>query len=281
MSRRKAESEVSLPLAGVRVVSLAINLPGPLAAARLAELGATVTKVEPPTGDPLASAAPDWYAQLIERQTVVALDIKSDRAKLDDLLAEADLLITSMRPSALARLGLARPQENFPRLSLIEIVGHDGAAAEVPGHDLNYQAVHGTLTPPAMPKVPIADLLGAERAVSTALAALIAAGAAGRGGSHRVVLEEAAARAGDAVRYRLMGDGAILGGAFPGYGIYPCADGHIALGAIEPHFFSRVLETFAADGTHDGLRAAFADKTAAELESLAAQADIPLNAVQQ
>ena len=43
------------PLAGIRVVSVAVNLPGPLAAARLAEFGAEVVKIEPPTGDPLAA----------------------------------------------------------------------------------------------------------------------------------------------------------------------------------------------------------------------------------
>ncbi|UGT41573.1 CoA transferase [Nocardia yamanashiensis] len=268
------------PLDGVGVVSLAVNLPGPLAAARLAELGARVVKVEPPSGDPLAAAAPDWYRMLIERQEVVSLDVKqdADRAKLDELLADADLLITSMRPSALARLGLAQPQERFPKLSLIEIVGHAGEP-EVPGHDLNYQAVHATLTPPHMPTVPIADMLGAERAVSTALAALVRRAATGAGQPYRVALEDAAARAGDAVRYRLMGPGAVLGGAFPGYGIYECADGHVALGAVEPHFFMRTIETFDASGDHESLRAAFADKTIAELEAIAARVDIPLNGI--
>lgn len=71
----------------------------------------------------------------------------------------------------------------------------------------------------------------------------------------------------------------MLGGALPGYGIYASADGYVALGAIEPHFFRRVLETFGADGTRESIRAAFVDKTAAELESIAAQADIPLNRV--
>jgi crotonobetainyl-CoA:carnitine CoA-transferase CaiB-like acyl-CoA transferase len=265
----------------VIVVSLAINLPGPLAAARLSEFGASVTKVEPPAGDPLAAAAPAWYAALTEGQQIVALDVKDagDRAKLDELLATADLLITSMRPSALARLGLDRPHERFPQLSLIEIVGHGGDLAETPGHDLNYQAVHGTLDPPHLPKVPIADVLGAERTVSTALVALLARATSGIGASYRVVLEEAAAQAGDAVRYGLLGDGAILGGAFPGYGIYECADGYVALGAIEPHFFARTLATFGADGTHEGMRNAFADKTISELEEIAAAADIPLNGV--
>lgn len=269
------------PLAGIAVVSLAVNLPGPLAAARLVELGAAVTKVEPPAGDPLAAAAPDWYARLVEHQNVLTLDLKDtgDRAKLDELLGDTDLLITSMRPSALARLGLARPHETFPRLSLIDIVGYDGERAEIAGHDLNYQAVHGTLTPPHMPKVPIADMLGAERAVTTAVAALLQAAKTGKGQPHRVVLEEAAARAGDAVRYGLMGEGAALGGAFPGYGIYESADGYVALGAIEPHFFARTCATFHADGSHQSLREAFKLRTTAELEELARHMDIPLNEV--
>ena len=57
MSVSTAES----PLSGVRVVTLAPNLPGPVAANRLVTLGATVTKVEPPAGDPLAVASPDYY----------------------------------------------------------------------------------------------------------------------------------------------------------------------------------------------------------------------------
>ena len=86
-------------------------------------------------------------------------------------------------------LGLAEPQRAHPRLSLIEIIGHDGNRAETPGHDLNYQAAQGTLSPPAMPLVPLADVLGAERAVSTALAAVVARAGSGAGGAYRVVLE--------------------------------------------------------------------------------------------
>ncbi|MCV7194981.1 CoA transferase [Mycobacterium angelicum] len=268
-------------LVGVSVVSLAVNLPGPLAAARLTEFGAAVTKVEPPDGDPLAGAAPEWYGDLVRRQTVVTLDLKdrADRAKLDELLAEADLLITSMRPSALVRLGLDELQLSFPQLSIVEIVGYDGEHIEVPGHDLNYQAAHGILTPPAMPKVPVADLLGAERAVSAAMAALIARTNSGVGQRRRVVLEHSAAFAANAVRYRLTGEGAVLGGALPGYGIYRCADGYVALGAIEQHMFARTVTTFGVDGSRRGFERAFATLTIEQLETMAASADIPLNEV--
>src|SRR4051794_29898571 len=46
------------PLGGIQVVSLALNVPGPAAAARLCRLGAALAKVEPPGGDPLASGCP-------------------------------------------------------------------------------------------------------------------------------------------------------------------------------------------------------------------------------
>src|SRR5947209_16338872 len=90
------------PLAETRLVSLALNVPGPVAAARLRDLGAIATKVEPPAGDPLAVAAPDWYAELTAGQDVVRLDLKNTgaRAELDRLLGAADLLLTAQRPTA-------------------------------------------------------------------------------------------------------------------------------------------------------------------------------------
>jgi alpha-methylacyl-CoA racemase len=65
------------------------------------------------------------------------------------------------------------------------------------------------------------------------------------------------------------------GGAFSGCGIYESADGHVALSAVEPHFFERALRAFGVDGCHDASRGVFVGKTACELEAVAAQADIP------
>ncbi len=56
-------------LQGVKIVSLALNAPGPVAAARLTQMGAEVTKVEPPGGDALSHAAPAWYERFVEGQT--------------------------------------------------------------------------------------------------------------------------------------------------------------------------------------------------------------------
>ncbi|KRF19427.1 2-octaprenyl-3-methyl-6-methoxy-1,4-benzoquinol hydroxylase [Nocardioides sp. Soil797] len=274
-------SPLSGALLGIRVVSLAINLPGPLAVSRLAALGAEVIKVQPPTGDPLAGAATGWYSELHEKVKVVTLDLKQDhqRAVLDELLADADVLVTAQRPSALVRLGLSKMTEQFPRLVHIEIIGHDGDRAEEPGHDLTYQAAHGTLTPPTLPTVPVADLLGAERAATTAIAALVARGADGPGGRHRVTLEDAACLAGKAVRHGLMGPGAPLGGASPTYRIYAAADGHMALGALEPHFAARVHEHIGT--TFAELKIAFASRQTAHWEELATRLDLPLVRITQ
>lgn len=270
-------------LDGVRVVSLAVNLPGPLAAARLAGLGAAVTKVEPPGGDPLAAVAPGWYGELARGQEVVVLDLKepSDRAQLELELGNADILLTAMRPSALRRLGLDSAPERFPGLSHVEIVGHDGDLEERPGHDLTYQAAFGTLQPPAMPLVPVADLLGAERSVSAALLGLRSVAQSGKGGRHRIVLEEAAEDAGAAVRNGLSGPNDPLGGAMPTYGIYASADGFIALGAVEPHFRARTLEALGVADTHTALARVFARQSTAHWEELAECVDIPITGIKE
>ena len=161
-------SSAARPLENISVVSIATNVPGPVAAARLTQLGATVTKVEPPSGDLVARVAPDYYAELTAGQEVVTLDLKTEEGgvALEALLSVADVFITSHRPSALARLGLGwdAVHSRHPRLCHVAIVGDPGPGAEVPGHDLTYQAVNGLIFAddgtPRMPSTLIADLAG-------------------------------------------------------------------------------------------------------------------------
>ena len=275
------------PLAGVTVVSLAVNLPGPVAAARLASMGATVIKVEPPTGDPLRSVVPSWYDELASGQEVVSLDLKdaADRAQFESRLAGADVLLTSMRPSASARLRLAESALRHG-LVLVEIVGYDGDRAEEAGHDLTYQAVHGTVLPPTMPLVPLVDLLGAERAASAVLAGLRQRdhSETGKNGQQndpaphlKVVLDDVAQHAASAVRHGLTGPNDVLGGASPVYGLYPTTDGHVAVGAVEPHFAARLGHVVGT--TRDELTARFATDASDHWEALGREHDIPIVAV--
>ena len=70
------------PLAGVRVVTIALNLPGPVAAARLQELGADIVTVLPPSGDPVATLVPALYEELHRGQSVRTVDMKSQALSL-------------------------------------------------------------------------------------------------------------------------------------------------------------------------------------------------------
>lgn len=129
-----------LPLRGCKAISLAINLPGPTAARGLQPLGASLVKVEPPTGDPLQHYCPAWYRDLNAGQEIVPLDLKAeaDRMRLDRLLQSANLLITATRPASLAKLGLGwkKLHQAYPRLCQVAIVGHPAPRENEPGHDL-------------------------------------------------------------------------------------------------------------------------------------------------
>jgi alpha-methylacyl-CoA racemase len=272
-----------LPLRGVRVLTLAVNLPGPEAASRLGAMGASVVKVEPPGGDPLARMCPGYYEELSAGQKVVRLDLKDkqDRAFLDDRLERMDLLLTASRPAALERLGLSWPDlhDRFPRLCQVAIVGHPPPDEDAPGHDLTYQARYGTLSPPEMPSVLVADLAGAERAVSVAVSLLFARERGRGAGYERVALSEAARSFAGPLHWGLTAPDGVLGGGFPGYGLYRAREGHVALAALEPHFWERLLQELGVRGDRQALEQAFETRTAEQWEEWAAERDLPLTAL--
>ncbi len=267
-------------LAGIRVVSTAINLPGPAAAARLVEFGASVAKVEPPAGDPLEAASQELYARLAAGQDVVRLDLKedADRARLDELLAGADALLTSSRPSALDRLGLGREelQTRHPRLVHVAIVGHPEPDQERPGHDLTYVAQHGLVSPPQLPQTLVADLGGAERAATAVVGLLLARE---RGGAQRyaeVALADAAAFFALPHEHGLTTPGGPLGGGSSFYGLYEAdGGGWIALATLEPRFRERLEAELGGVPNAES----FAARTPPEWEAWAAQRDLPIAAV--
>lgn len=294
------------PLAGVTVVSLALNLPGPLAAAELRRLGAAVTKVEPPGGDPLQEWQGDWYRQLHRGIEVVRLDLKvpAGQEELHRRLADADLLITAFRPAALERLGLGWEglAERHRRLRQVAILGEgagDGTPAEAgegsakrpadgrggrpgqgtpepPGHDLNYQGRWGLVDPPSLPRTLVADLGAALQAMVAALALL-------RGGGIRyaeVALDAAAEFFAGPLRWGLTAPGGALAGGLPRYGIYRARDGWVALAALEDRFWRRLqAELGLTEPGREELEEAFRRKTARQWEEWGRQRSLPLTAV--
>ena len=271
------------PLEGLHVVSTALNLPGPAACARLRELGARVTKVEPPAGDPMRAYAPAYYARLHEGVTVRTLDLKDEagRAGMHALLAGADLLVTAQRPDALGRMGLGTGDlARHARLCHVAITGHAPPHDGVAGHDLTYLAPLGLLRPPQLPPTLFADIAGAERAVSTALALLHARARDGRGGARGVALEDAARALAQPLHEGLTRPGALLGGGLPGYNLYAARDGWIAVAALEPHFAQRLADALQLPSlTTDMLRERFRAQPMAHWEAWAREHDLPLVAV--
>ncbi len=291
------------PLAQVRILSLALNLPGPAALMRCRRMGASCTKIEPPSGDPMRHYDRGAYDELHEGVKVLEADLKSGegQALVHRELAKADVLLTSFRPSAMKKLGLDWPQLNarYPSLCQVAIVGGPGPAAEVPGHDLTYLAENGLVTGTDLPATLFADMAGSLMASEAVLqAALLQAERyAGSGDVHprgryfEVALADAAGYLALPRRWGLTQPAGAVGGAHAGYRVYPCADGRVAVAALEPHFAAALCAAAgvaAADmkamfepATHEAVARFLAGKTCAELDQLAAQHDLPLHTLAQ
>jgi crotonobetainyl-CoA:carnitine CoA-transferase CaiB-like acyl-CoA transferase len=287
------------PLAQVRLLSLALNLPGPAALMRCRRMGAQCTKLEPPSGDPMRHYSPDAYAQLHEGVEVITADLKTDEGQstLHRELARTDVLLTSFRPSAMKKLGLdwTALHTRYPSLCQVAIVGGPGAEAEIPGHDLTYLAEHGLVTGTDLPATLFADMAGSLMASEAVLqAALLQAERyAGSGDAHpqgryfEVALSEAAGYLALPLHWGLTQPSGAVGGAHAGYRVYSCQDGRVAVAALEPHFAAALCKAAgvaAADfqamfdpATHRTVESFLAAQTGEQLEELARSHDIPLH----
>ncbi len=147
------------PLQDIKVLDLSQNVAGPYAAMILAELGADVTKVESPTGDPTKGWGPPFwdglsptYLALNRNKGSVTIDLKTrgGRESLHRLIRSADVVIVSNKPEALKRLGAgyAEVRKKHPRVIYGEITafGKTGPRASQPGYDPLMQALGGIMS---------------------------------------------------------------------------------------------------------------------------------------
>ena len=190
-----------LPLDGIRVVDLSRVLAGPFATMLLADLGADVVKVEPPSGDETRAWGPPWWGDPADRRSAyfasvnrnkrsVVLDLRTDdgRDAVDGLLATADLLVHNYRPSTAGRLALEAGaiRARHPRLVVATVGGFPGSDADRPAYDILAQAVSGLMSvtgapdgPPTKVGVAVLDLLAGVECAVGALAALVGRGRVG------------------------------------------------------------------------------------------------------
>ena len=299
MANQTTTTKPLRPLKGVRILSVALNLPGPAAMMRLQAMGANCSKLEPlapaampagTPGDPMGMYNPAAYATLHQGIRVMQADLKTAKgqAQLHKVLARTDVLLTSFRPSALDKLGLgwSSLKKLYPTLSMVAIVGAPGLRAEEPGHDLTYMAEAGLVTGMDTPPSLYADMGGSLMASEAVLQVQMQRMASGKGMRMEVALSEAAHYLALPRSWGLTTAKGSVGGSHAGYRIYPCKDGRVAFAALEPHFAQRLMQ--AADQSQSDMRsmmrpeshtavAAFVkDKSRAQLDALSVAKDIPL-----
>ena len=139
------------PLAGVKIVEFAGIGPAPLAAMMLADMGATVVRIDRLTaGDP-AVTMPERYEFTKRSRAAIAVDLKKPEnvALVLKMIAESDGLIEGFRPGVMERLGLGPDVclARNPRLAYGRVTGwgQTGPLSMAAGHDLNYIALTGAL----------------------------------------------------------------------------------------------------------------------------------------
>ena len=292
MAPTSAKTRPQRPLKGVRIISLALNLPGPAALRRLADMGARCLKVNPPAGDAMQAYTPQGYGLLHQGIQELTLDLKDrgGHAALQKRLTRCDVLLTSFRPSALVKLGLdwKALRRAHPQLSLVQIVGAPGPQSEVPGHDLTYQAEVGLVPGMALPASLFADMAGALMASEAVLQAVLMQKTRGKGSLHEVALSQAAAWLALPRDWKMTTPEGAVGGAHAGYRLYACQDGRVAVAALEPHFAQRLCEAAGValghpvkdmfkPEVHQALAAWLAGMSRRRLDRLAGSHDIPLH----
>jgi len=185
------------PLAGIRILEVGTMLAGPYATMLLADLGADVTKLEPPGGDISRQVGDSYFASLNRGKRSVCLDLKSEagQRRLGDLAAESHALVVNLKPSAIRRLGLTYDalRRRNERLVCVALTGSGLAAGDDPAFDYVIQAATGVAAltgdpagPPTLPGYSAADN---SAGLTTALG-LLAQIISGRGGQVEVSLRD-------------------------------------------------------------------------------------------
>lgn len=258
----RSSRSAATPLAGVKVIDFGQYIAGPGAAMTLAELGATVIKVEPLAGDQARHVG--RYGESMVRaynrgKRSIALDLKSEAGRdiAWRLIADSDVVIQNLRPGAVEKLGLgpAEVRARHPRVIYLSISGFGGSgpSSERPGYDIAAQAESGLMAvtgeadrPPQKVGVPIVDAAAADLGAQAVLAALYGRERSGVGETLEVSLLETALHLQAATWCEYLG-----GGPEPtriGHGqphnapaaeVVATLDGHIVLSAYAEDHWKR------------------------------------------
>lgn len=265
---------VTAPLGGIRVCDVAQNLAGPYCSQILADLGATVIKVEPPGGDlSRAWGPPFWgsgsalFLSVNRGKRSIVLDLKSEEGMdvLRRLAQSCDVFLQASRPGVAARLGFdyasIRALREDVVYASVSAFGPQGPLREAPGYDPLIQAYSGLMSmtghegaPPTRVGGAVVDYGTGMWAAIGVLAALRKRDAGGGGGEVDVSLLDTAL---GWVSYHLTGYMATgqvpgpMGSGVPAiapYQAFPTRDGHVMIAAGNDALFGRLCSALGLEG---------------------------------
>lgn len=257
------------PLHGMKVIELAGIGPGPMTAMLLADLGATVLRIDRSEPADLGVKRPPKFDLLKRNRDFIELDLKKPEAVEQALqfIDSADALIEGFRPGVTERLGLGPDVclRRNPRLVYGRITGwgQTGPLAHAAGHDINYIALTGVLNAigrkGAAPSIPLAltgDFSGGALYLALGiLAAVLEARQSGNGQVVDAAIVDGTASMGT-VFYGMHAAGLwnaergtnVLDSGAPFYDVYQCKDGlWISVGPIEARFYAQLLRLLDLD----------------------------------
>ncbi len=252
------------PLAGIKIVELAGIGPAPMCAMLLADLGATVLRVDKPNKSPLGIPRPARFDLVLRGRKIVEIDLKKPDGVclVLDLVEKSDAFIEGFRPGVSERMGLGPEacMARNPKLVYGRVTGwgQAGPLAMSAGHDLNYISITGVLDaigrqgqPPSIPLQLVGDYSGGALYLAMGLlAGILEARSSGQGQVVDAAMVDGVASLATLL-YGMNAAGIhrpprgtnILDGGSPFYAVYECSDGKwISIAPLEPKFFEQLLE---------------------------------------
>ncbi len=254
-----------LPLTGIRVLDATSNIAGPFGGSILGDLGAEVTKIEPPAGDPSRLMAPldgdrSAYFHIVNRNKVVeVLDFKSDAGakRMSELLDTTDVFLTNFLPPRLQSLGLIPSQLMKERPTLIignlSSYGATGPSSAWPGYDATVQARTGIMHitgevggSPVRTGVSVLDIGSGMWLALGVLAAIVKRDRTGVGSLVETSLYETGVTwvSYHLAAHELTGQSSVRSGSghptFAPYGIFKTKTGDICIGVGNDNIFAKL-----------------------------------------
>jgi alpha-methylacyl-CoA racemase len=284
------------------VLDLGIWRPVPYATQLLAEMGAEVLKIEPPGGDPMR-VFPELFAVLNAGKRSMVVDLKTPGGceEVLELAADADVFMEGFRPGVAERLGVGYETVGAINRAIVYCsisgYGSTGPLSQLPGHDVNYQAYAGIMSPkgqkPISASIPVGDLGAGMAAAMATIAACLRSRTTGEGERVDVGIADVLATWTGAVGELTPSGSSEPMDGLPGYGTYRTSDGRfVTIGVLaEDRFWSALCDALGLPELRDvglaervrtkkeldaSVAAAVSNLSLAEIRKILEEQDVPV-----